>query len=217
MKPMVLALAVVLLSAPQTSLDDARLKERDGRVISAALSELWTRAEKMLLTWEPGSYVAVQPTWSKGEPRGSFNSSLRSLIDWQKRSKGDPHVVRLLESIRSETMNTTEEPLPSFPLAELPLDSRLVLTDKYKNSMWRYNWRDGKVDPNYNMVKNHDGKVGRLKTSCHLSLPTYSWGGRYAIVSAGMPWSMHSADVSFVLKLTGGRWKTVAVSAVYFV
>lgn len=201
----------------------------DRDVIQAAMLSFFTPEEWHSADWTPKNHVIIR-TQLRSKVRPQFGENLDAIIkykesevdylktemgkanpntDWDK-AKMKQYLANItadlekLKAIQALTGAGAEyTPPPITPLKSMDWDKRIIVTDER-------NLRFPRGEKN-------DSKLERYTVYASLERPCYSPNGRYAIVSMSLPWSIHSADVSFVFERKETGWEKIAVNSVFFV
>jgi hypothetical protein len=210
--------AVLVAFAPASTRIGENMDDRD--VVQTALlsffkPEIWYARE-----WKTSSHVVLRIP-PKTPKRGDFAKLLDSLIENVKReleaakvdkeaadyARRDAAALERLLPLQRSSKGPQAFDLPKDrPLSEYTWDRRINTTQKD----WAHlrPFRPGmKADPEFAGV--------RVFAEC--GLPAYSPDRNVSIVSMAIPWSIHSADVTFVLKRGKNGWEIVYGGGIFFV
>lgn len=181
-------LSCIVLQAPVRPAPDAEV------VNSAMLS--FFKVTKWNEWWTEGDYVVLTDKWAENE-RPSFDDSCRVFSVKLKPTKGG--------------FRQAGAPLA---LKLLSLDRRILRGNQtYSSEGGKFGlWHPGAL-----RVKNAQGFEGTVRVLGRLSPPTYSSDGTRSILRmSGVLWSMHMAEIHFLLGLHNGTWNVIRVQVTYF-
>lgn len=198
----------------------------DRDVIQSMLLSFFKREDWHSADWKPIRHV-VLGTKASGKERQSFQvalnqlradtvTSITSCKDYVNSANKEQarearrqlaeyrKTLKSLDGVRrSVGKSGTYSPPPIRPFSSMPWDPRIIVTDKSN----RY----------FTPEVSADTKLERSTVYAYADLPSYSNDGRYAIERFRIPWSIHSAEVWFVLERKNGNWVRVAHRAVFYV
>ena len=200
-------------AGPRENLDD-----RD--VIQAALlsflkQEPWYAAE-----WKSKDHVVlrIRPKMPKREDYAKLlDQSIEKLkpeLEGAKKDREASYYVKrdklalevLLPLKRSARLQQSYVVPGDRPLIAYAWDRRILPTDKPWSHLRPLGIRT-KRDPEF----------ADVRVFAQVDLPTYSPDGSVSIVSMSIPWSIHSADVTFIMRRKISGWKILYGGGVFFV
>lgn len=224
----VATLICALVAAKLGSNNDAR------DVIQASLLSFFEPREWHSADWNPKKHVVLRPKFRShpsatyGKEINSFNDVLKELEDYELgnkkyfatekpkdndedsrrsffASKRDNLLkVEVLRYVRDKVGRNPERTTIQVPaITQMKFDPRIVVTEKSNR------FRFGAAD--------RDESLERSTVYANVGRPFFSPDGRFAIVSMSIPWSIHSADVHFVLERRGSSWKIISTSNMFYV
>ncbi|MCC7436225.1 MAG: hypothetical protein IT363_16235 [Methanoregulaceae archaeon] len=171
----------------------------DRDVIQAALlsfykKEIWHAAD-----WEPKQPIQVLDKFAKDEPT-SMELTLRKL-----KVEADSAVARTKKESKTSRdkeyllyyERTSQELGRIIPLAKQKGSSAPSRLVDFRDVTWR---------AGIQLVDRITRDYSSGPVSARASKPRYSPNGQFAWVQFSMPWSIHSADVQFVLEKREGTW-----------
>ncbi len=184
--------------------------------------------------WNPKKQVVLRPKFVRHPSANydakivSFDDALKELEAYELRNKkyfatekpsaADEDSKRWfleskkanahkIETLRYVRLNVGKNPGRSTILvpeiAQMRFDPRIVVSEKSNRI------RIGSTDRDPSLEE------GTIYAS--VAHPFFSPDGRFAIVSMSIPWSMHSADVHFILERKGTAWKIISTSSIFYV
>ncbi len=200
----------------------------DRDVIQAALLTFFHHENWHSGDWRPQKQLVLRTQFS-GKVRPDFNEKFtgtveerKASIDAGQRYLNDPKVTaetkaRIVDSIttaRKDLVTLAELqkrlPLsPSYrvpelsPLKSMAWDPRIRVTDNSN----RYVWSNAKQDPS----------LEEDTIYAWASRPSFSADGQLAFVQFSIPWSIHHADVIFLLERTPEGWTQRLVFSRFYV
>lgn len=201
----------------------------DRDVIQTALLSFFRHEEWHSGDWKPKSHVVLR-TQFRSKLRPDFNAELELIrencqreLEYatespKKDEKLTPkEVARLKEyaedsrrelsalaAVKSNlSIGTDYMPSAIAPLKSMTWDSRIILSDK-----WNRRFRE---------TNENDKSLEQRTVYASASRPAYSPNGRYSIVFFSIPWSIHSADIRFLLERKAGVWVQILVSKLFYV
>jgi hypothetical protein len=180
----------------------------DAKVISAALTSFYRKAEWRAEDWSKGDLVVVSPYWSH-KSRPAFETMLDNMIVSAFFRSNAEAELKQLDEIKASILREGDafDPGQKQQLGELVLDERIVISSVT---------RDITQSREKTTIENRSGKLGTIRTSGSLAPPTYSHDGRYSIVHmGGIPWGLHSASLTFILERDAKTWKVIYVTPRY--
>jgi hypothetical protein len=180
------------------------IRNTDAEVVEAALLSFYGKTGKLAPDWGEGAYIVARRRF-KSDERGDFKFTIGNMIAYAISHKKSKEIATL-KAVRNSIRNTGFAPGKISPLEHLSLDARIVLTDSHRDWMTR-NQR----------VVTRTGRSGTARAWASVGVPTYSQDGNFAIVSMHLPWSIHSADVSILLKRAKAGWSVILVQSVFYV
>jgi hypothetical protein len=192
---------------------------------TAMLSFLGERQYWWSSSWKPKNYIFIR-TQTEVEKKSFEELVERVCYDFEefityakgvseaKLSKKELEFKRFyLESgqaflkARSTSSQRTYTPQPLRPIKSMTWDKRIVVTDDSIRLRRRF---DDK--------KPTDSRLEELGVYVSAYRPSYSPDGTMCIVKMSIPWSMHSADVVFLMeRLSGNSWKINGVQTAFYV
>lgn len=185
---------------------------QDAQIIQASMLQFFKKSDWNAPDWSRGELVVVDPKW-RTDQRTSFDKTLKSIIGAYAKEPKAKKDLKILHGIQWGAGISSEghEDPKLRPLSELGLSRPVILGQldygKERIRIWR---------PDKFKVKGPKAPPGEARTVAHLEPPGYSWNGRYAVVIANAPWSIHSADVHFFLKRMPNGWEVILVCPIFF-
>jgi hypothetical protein len=202
-------------------------RESDRDVIQLCLLSFFQKEEWHSADWTPENHVVLRPEF-RVKVRGDFaaaldeeirraNQSLEQIASRIGTEASDDarhaQLARLheqtqkdLAALQSITKRMSEGPQvtppPLVQPAALTWDKRIRVTERSN----RYR----------SFKQNLDKTLERSTVYALAEPPRYSPNGRYAFVKFHIPWSIHSADVSFFLEREGDSWRRVLVRRAFY-
>lgn len=220
-------LICVLAVAKRDSNNDAR------DVIQASLLSFFEPRHWHSADWKPKNQVVLRPSYiphpsSNFDAKfNSFNDVLVQLETHELRSKryfekAKPKAkdqdskrkflatrrnnflkIEVLAYVRARVGKNPGNSMIHIPeIAQMEFDPRIVVTNKSNRIRFGAMERDESLE---------QGTV-----YAHVGRPFFSPDERFAIVTMSIPWSMHSADVHFVLEQKDTGWKIISTSPMFY-
>jgi hypothetical protein len=199
----------------------------DRDVIQTALLSFFTPEEWHSADWKPKFKVVLRTQFrSKDRPnfRETMNSleqelrsDVNSLVEYIAKRQHDAQETKRLgnlledtriqlnavESLNQRNYAETYRPPDLHPVKSMEWDKRILLSDETNRPRF---WN-----------KKNNPKIEDRTVEARTTRPTYSPDGSIAIVEFGIPWSIHSADVTFVFERTANGWTRRAVVFKFYV
>ncbi len=206
-----LSLVVVSACSAGQKAKPAKPNMDDRDVIQTALlsffkAEFWHSRD-----WKTTKYVVLRPQL-RSRSRDFYAQLLQARIDALKEDlkvekkppvdsvlvKRDSDRLARLVAVQKRKLGTNKYvPPPVRALYSYVWDKRILLT--YKGSTVE------PADPKYRLER----RYGRVGVYASVSLPVYAPDGNSCILDMSLPWSIHSASATFVLRRVKGRWSIV--------
>ncbi len=184
--------------------ESVELLPDDAAVINAAMLAFFDNSVWDPYPWMDGDFLLLRLELDS-ETRPDFEPSLDDAI---KSYEGYGDKVEILAKLRNMKDSIRREG-PGFDpgsvkaLEDMELDERIVLGEIEGNLL-----TFGSEIESNGFVRKH----GTMRADGRLYPPAYSHDGRYACVKmTWVPWSIHSADLFFLLERTKDGWKIVDV------
>jgi len=187
--------AALLLTLALASNDD-----RD--VIQTALLSFYKKERRHSPDWEPKQPIQLLDKFGRDEPM-SMELILRNL-----KVEADSAWARLKKSSKTQR---DDDYLSYYARTSLDLE-RIIPLAKQKGNFApsRFDdFRDVTWKAGIQLVDQIKRDYASGPVSARASRPRYSPNGQFAWVRFSMPWSIHSADVEFVLEKSKGTWRVV--------
>jgi len=172
----------------------------DRDVIQTALLSFYKKEVWHAPDWEPKQPIQLLDKFGKGEPM-SMELILRAL-----KVDADSAFARLKKESKTPR---DKEYLRYYESTSRELEGIIPLV-KQKGSFapsLLVDFRDVTWDPKIIVVEEFRPYSVLGPVSARALRPRYSPNGQFAWVQFRMPWSMHSADVEFVLERRDGAWR----------
>lgn len=184
----------------------------DARVAQAAMTEFFKKAEWNSPEWSKGDLVVVRPSWRSKE-RPVFEKEIAQVIAEYKKEPRAKAYLSELNAIGSDWASNVVgfDPGTLPPVKDLFLPGPVVVGELDYGKDRYFAWRPGRYT-----VKGLRAPSGTARVVVSLSAPGFSRNGRYALIVASAPWSIHSADIRFFLKRAGSGWKVAHVSPIFY-
>lgn len=185
--------------------------EDDAKIVGTAMLEFFKKAD---WNWSGthGDVVVVRPQWARNE-RPDFVQEL----DTELRSYGSKptvkKVVAELSRIKADLASdgVGYEPMPVAEVASLKLPKQVVIGELDYRKAGRRGWSSGLYK-----IKDSTGTEGTARIIARLSPPAYARNGRHAVLTAGVPWAVHSGSLRFFMTRTADGWKVSVVTSHYY-
>jgi hypothetical protein len=179
--------------------------ESDAAVINAVAEYFYIAPNRFDGNWALGGLVVLTPEWS-AVSKLAFNDQVVRMSG--QLDRGGPKAAKVAAQVRSDAMalqlvlDSSGQPVEADThkpraLKKLELDKRIVLST-YSAISYQ---QESLVD------SSGIERTSRVEGS--VSPPTYSPNARYAIVRMSARWSLHEAQLRFLLERTEGRWKVI--------
>jgi len=208
----------VQVQAPAKVTPSENLDDRN--VIQAALLSFFKPEPWYAADWKSTGHVVLYIR-HKLPKRADYSKTLDRLIEYLKSEieaakkdrggayylKRDTSALKVLLSLQRSSKGRLTYRVPKDrPLFSYAWDSRILPTDKEWSHLRPIGYGT-KQDPEF----------ADVRVFSQVDLPTYSPDGGVSIVSMTIPWSIHSADVNFVLRRGTSGWEIVYGGGVFFV
>lgn len=164
--------------------------------------------------WNKGDFVILDTRWAR-DSRPAFLDLLAARIkevDEQSRRWAEARALlwteaKLLRNIRESIGKDTfkADELPS--LAGFMLDPRILPANAITIPDQEIHFFAGAI-----LMRHWSGQTGTIRTHARLYPPTYSQDGRFSIVSAHVPWSIHTVRFDFYLERKHATWDVINVA-----
>jgi len=208
-----------LASAPARLKAGENLDDRD--VIQTALLSFFKQQPWYAADWKPAKRVVLRVR-SKMPKREEYPKRLDRIIEDLKieldaakkyqdavyYAKRDKQALDALIPFHGSAKGQQTYTFPrEKSLFSYTWDRRILPTDKEWSHLRPFAVPKNKRDPEF----------AAINVFAQVDLPTYSPDGNVAIVSMSVPWSIHHADVTFVMLRGASGWKIVYGGGVFFV
>lgn len=172
----------------------------DRDVIQTALLSFYKKEVWHSADWDPKQPIQLLDKFGRDEPM-SMELILRALkVDadaaWARLKKGSK-TPREKEYLRYSE-STSRELERIIPLAKQKGSFSPTRLVDFRDVTWK---------AGIQLVDRITRDYGSGPVSARASKPRYSANGQFAWVQFSMPWSIHSADVQFVLEKREGEWR----------
>lgn len=202
---------------------DVKANTDDRDAIQTSLLSFFKREKWHSADWKTTTYVVLNPKY-RVKTRPSYPSVLSELIADAKReleaAKSEKaaavaeYVVQAKRDLKALTdvqmnflMSVRYVVVPPKPISSFTWDKRIWVTDEARRRF------------DFGRPKNSNPKLKQVGVFAYVSPPCYSGDGVHCIVSMNIPWSIHSADVSFVLTRSAYHdgWSITVVRSMFYV
>lgn len=172
----------------------------DRDVIQTALLSFYKKEVWHSPDWEPKQPILLLAEWGKddGLPLDTSLTRLKVEVDDAIASlKKDRKSARNKEYL-AYCETTSRELGRILPLAKQAGSFEPARIKDFRDVIW---------NPKVRVVDELKRDYGSGPVSARALKPRYSPNGQFAWVQFSMPWSIHSADVQFVLEKRMGQWQ----------
>jgi hypothetical protein len=183
-------------------------------IVETAMLSLFTNADWIDPGWKKGDVVLIKPKWwTRG--RLSYTQQLRGELPEppkppKRMSAHDLKLTAELTDLIRAGGGDATDPRPVPDLRSMRLDPRLAV-GAMEPKKWQFTWLPGR--------RFVSGLKPRktVRVPFTLSPPSFSANKGYAVLVGSAPWSMHGADIIFILQRKNAGWRVVKVVPKFYV
>lgn len=185
--------------------DRKLIRNEDAEVIDAALLSFFEKGSWQSPEWTAGDFIVLFQE-CRSDPVETFAQDLTKIASYSKANTSNRKYWPMLNNLLKQYASSKATSPRTLDLRQLRIDPRIVVS---------------KPSPLFERGKqpqlhNRYGESGTQRAGGSLYPPLYSSDHQVAIVRASVVWSIHHADVFFLLQKSDGRWKALFAQPIYY-